>query len=55
MNRNKGDWEEQLDKDKKETDIQLEDEEIQTFGEEKFRKKVKGKIEKCAGNILRRS
>ena len=53
MSPNKGDWIEQLEKDKNELDLQLDDEEIQKFTQEQFRRIVKKKIEICAGKFLK--
>ena len=52
MNPNKDDWIEQLDKDKKELNLLLEDDELKSIKEEQFRKIVKAKIDICAGKYL---
>ena len=52
MNPNKDDWIEQLDKDKKELNLLLEDDELKAIKEEQFRKIVKAKIDVCAGKYL---
>ena len=48
LNRSKGDWVEQLDKDKVELNLQLTDEEIQGYSQDQFKRIVKTRIEKCA-------
>ena len=52
MNPNKDDWIEQLDKDKKELNLLLEDDELKSIKEEQFREIVMAKIEICAGKYL---
>ena len=52
INRNKDDWVEQLDKDKKELDLQLSDNEIKSYSKEQFRRLVKAKLERSAGKYL---
>ena len=49
---NKGDWVEQLGKDKRELGLQLKDEEIIRLSKAKFRGIVKTKIEKIAAKYL---
>ena len=44
MSPNKGDWVEQLEKDKKELGLQISDEEVKTFTLEQFRRMVKRKV-----------
>ena len=48
FNRSKGDWVEQLEKDKVELNLQLTDEEIQGYSQEQFKSIVQTRIEKCA-------
>ena len=52
LNTNKGDWIEQLNKDKMELDLQLTDEQIDSYSKEKFRSLVKNRIEKSAAKHL---
>ena len=52
MSPNKGDWVEQLEKDKKELGLQISDEEVKTFTLEQFRRMVKRKVEITAGKYL---
>ena len=52
MNTNKGDWVEQLEKDKKELNLDWSDDEIKTFSKEQFRRVVKQKTEIFAANHL---
>ena len=52
LNINKGDWIEQLNKDKVELDLQLTDEQIQSLSKEKFKSLVKSRIEKSAAKNL---
>ena len=49
---NHGDWVVQLDKDKKELNLQLTDDDIRTFSQDQFRKIVQEKIELLAGKFL---
>ena len=53
MSPNKGDWIEQLEKDKNELDLQLGDDEIQKFTQEQLRRIVNEKIEICPGKFLK--
>jgi hypothetical protein len=52
LNRSKEDWVEQLEKDKVDLDLQLEDEEIKCFKREQFRNIVKNRLEKFAAKYL---
>ena len=52
INRSKDDWVYQIDKDKKELNLELTDEEIKTFKKEQFRKMIKLKIERNAAKYL---
>ena len=49
---NHGDWVEQLEKDKKELNLQLTDDDVRTFSQEQFRKVIQEKIELAAGKFL---
>ena len=49
---NHGDWVEQLEKDKKEQNLQLTDDDVRTFSQEQFRKFIQEKIEQVAGKFL---
>ena len=52
LNTNKGDWVEQLNKDKIELDLQLTDEQMQLFSKEKFKSLLKSRIEKVQPNTF---
>ena len=49
---NHGDWVEQLEKDKKELNLQLTDDDVRSFSQEQFRKVIQEKIELAAGKFL---
>ena len=52
LNKSKDDWVEQLEKDKADLDLNLEDEEIISIKKEQFRNIVKNRIEKFAAKYL---
>lgn len=52
LNKSKDDWVEQLEKDKVDLDLQMEDDEIKCIKKEQFRNIVKNKIEKFSAKYL---